>query len=498
MLSCKPNFVPCFFLLVFALPLFFINIHNGHSWGDDFSQYIKEAQNIATGKPYYQSNYIFNKYNAIYAPPQYPPGFALLLAPVVRFWGLSFITICYFNSLLASCLLFALFAYFRNRNVGTLTSVCLAVMATYSHYVLDMKGCALADIPCLLFITLYLAWRESATYSWPRILLLIVFAAMAIQIRSQGVFLMAAEAVLFFFSLGRILLRKQKTTLKEILLSPPLIIIAGVMMLNLFLNKVVFYTPLSTTSFYNDFIQTALNGSLTEVVREHFIYLFKVVSAFFYQEASVGFFNAAGFIIGCAGVVFAVLGFIASVSKRFTFDDFFFIIMCGLIIYYPVRDQRYFLPALPVLFYYCYAAFKAILPAILRIDYRLVAILLTVLYLRSEYSYIKTLDSPFPAGFIPKEADTIAFGYIKDHVNDSDIIVFTKPRALTLFTNKRTMNASWQSPETDKKIFDSMQVKYILVLDGMDDRYFTSYLREVQHPVDSVKIADGYELYTLR
>ena len=52
--------------------------------------------------------------------------------------------------------------------------------------------------------------------------------------------------------------------------------------------------------------------------------------------------------------------------------------------------------------------------------------------------------------------------------------------------------------EQDKKIFDSLQVKYMLVVDGLDDSYYNDYLRNIQHPTDSVRIADGYTLYSLR
>src|SRR5262245_45027920 len=98
---------PLIFLLLCSIPLFFLNIHNGHSpGGDDYAQYIKEAQNLANGLPYFRSNYVFNKYNFFYSPPQYPPGFPLLLAPVIKVWGIAIKPMCYFNTVIAICLLF--------------------------------------------------------------------------------------------------------------------------------------------------------------------------------------------------------------------------------------------------------------------------------------------------------------------------------------------------------------------------------------------------------
>src|SRR6185312_12497697 len=91
--DCMPAFInkywPYLLLLLFAIPLFGMNVHSYHQWGDDYAQYIKEAQNIAAGRPYYQSNYVFNPLNTIYGPPLYPPGFPLLLSPIILYWGLT-------------------------------------------------------------------------------------------------------------------------------------------------------------------------------------------------------------------------------------------------------------------------------------------------------------------------------------------------------------------------------------------------------------------------
>src|ERR1700759_1926816 len=100
------KYLPYLLLLLASVPLFFLNIHNAHSGGgDDYAQYIKEAQNIALGKPYYLSNYVFNPHNNCYSPPQYPPGFPLMLAPVVKLWGIAIQPMCYFNTVLLVCLM---------------------------------------------------------------------------------------------------------------------------------------------------------------------------------------------------------------------------------------------------------------------------------------------------------------------------------------------------------------------------------------------------------
>ena len=484
-------------LALLSLPLFFINVHDGHSWGDDFAQYIKEAQNIAHGKPYYQSDWIFTPYNTVYAPPQYPPGFPLLLAPVVKIWGLAFRPMFLFNSFLVVCLLFALFAYFTRKGVEPALAVCLALLIGYNGYMLDMKGNVLADIPCLLFTTLFLAFRQTESFSWRRICLLILFCAIAVQMRSQAIFLLAAEALLWFSISVRAIIKDRKNFVNVAVRSPSPLIITGVLLVNFFIDHVIFATPANTSVFYGGFIHAAMRGNMFISARDNLFYLFKTISGFFNYENSNSLFNALLYLIQCAGLSLAVLGFVVSVSKRLAFDNFFFVIMCGLVLLYPVHDARYFLPGLPILFWYCYVALRAIVPAVSRIEWKKVMTGITVVYLLLGTGYMKRISAYASPGLMPQPRDMAAFRYIIDHVSDTDVIVFPRPRALALFTGKKTACVNWEvSLQRNKQIFDSIHVKYMLVIGGFTDDFFTKYMAEVQHPVDSVKI-NWYTLYSL-
>ena len=45
----------------------------GHDWGDDFSMYVQHAKNLAEGRPYAETRYIYNPFRPMYAPRAYPP-----------------------------------------------------------------------------------------------------------------------------------------------------------------------------------------------------------------------------------------------------------------------------------------------------------------------------------------------------------------------------------------------------------------------------------------
>ena len=195
---------------LFSIPLFFLNVRDIHNWGDDYAQYVKEAQNIAHCIPYYQSSYIYNNLNPEYAPPSYPPGFPLLLAPIVKIYGISIRPMLYLISGMVACILFTLLAYFK-KYMGDLNALCLAIAGTYSGLMMDLKASVLSDIPLTLLITLYLVLRNARIVSLKRMFLLIIIALAAMLIKTQAVILLFAEGLFFLITFTIKIIKTKKT-----------------------------------------------------------------------------------------------------------------------------------------------------------------------------------------------------------------------------------------------------------------------------------------------
>ena len=296
--------LPLLFLLLFSVPLFFHNIHDTHSpGGDDYALYIKEAQNIATGKPYYQSNYVFNKYNNCYSPPQYPPGFPLLLAPIVKYWGIAIRPMCYFNTVIAVFILFALFFYFR-KYMSAFAALCLAIIISYSQSMMDLKQEVLSDETSILFVLLYLIARNAKTFRWQRITLLVLLATMAIFIRTQSVLLLFAEIALLCISIAKTSVNEKKISLKPMRSSPSLFVVAGSFLLTFLLNKTLFYCPTSAAGFYVDFLKITLQKGLPSIVRDNASTLLSSITAFFHYDTDHGIRTVIVTLMESAGLVF--------------------------------------------------------------------------------------------------------------------------------------------------------------------------------------------------
>jgi hypothetical protein len=76
-------------LLLLVALLYFATIREGIDWGDDPSMYILHAANIAEGRPYDVTGYVYNPDIASLGPRSYPPVFPALLAPVYAWRGMD-------------------------------------------------------------------------------------------------------------------------------------------------------------------------------------------------------------------------------------------------------------------------------------------------------------------------------------------------------------------------------------------------------------------------
>ncbi len=193
------------------------------------------------------------------------------------------------------------------------------------------------------------------------------------------------------------------------------------------------------------------------------------------------------------------------------------------------QGLRYLMPVIAIYLLYCYRGARLILTEAFKIKGRNIGISFILFYLFIGYDEYCIAASPDNVVFwtfkkeraniisldydviskesSPKNAiiwdpysaeDSMAFKYIKENVPDTDIIAFSKPRALALYTNKRCMILGQITSEENKRKLDSMKVRYMLIKNGIDDGPFRKYLTDMHPAMDSVNIAPEYVLYKFK
>jgi len=488
--------LPIAVLFICCIPLFFLNSRALFWFGDDWTQYIKEAQNIAAGKPYYTSGFIFNPANTDYAPPQYPPGYPILLAPLVYFFGIDLQPLVYLNILFVSALLFAAYHYFRHYSAKT-SAVCLAVILCYTSYIIDLKKHVLSDIPCTLFVTLYFALRGKKNLSSKRTVLLMLIGVFAMLIRSQTVLLIVAETIIFCY--GFLLDWRKNKKFPKLFTQQrsSLWLCTGMALLYFFCNTVLFAAPNSTLQFYRKIYVTHIAAPWTLIGRNG-KYLWELLSGMLSHETGYRLLGYTVTMITISTTVFGCIGCFHSFKKGLRADNVFFLLMCALIIVTPVyQGFRYLLPAVPVFLLFVKEGIKIVLSTRIKIAGWKIAIGCTALFLALGFNDYKRATYP-PASTITSD-DFEAFHYLKNNVPDSDIIVFIKPRFLTLYTGKKSMNLAWQENITrNRTVVDSFKASYLLTRRDLSNDIFQQYQQQPDIFSDSVQINDLYKLYRLR
>jgi 4-amino-4-deoxy-L-arabinose transferase-like glycosyltransferase len=196
----------CLLLVIFLLHC--ATLRPGHVWGDDFAMYIHHAKNIVEQRPYADTGYIYNPAVPVYGPRAYPPVFPLLLAPLYRQFGLNLIPMKVEQTVFLMLTLILVYFFWRV-DLGDRYSLALVAILGFSPAFWIAKDEVLSDLPFLLifYLTAILIRRsqESGTRWWIWAALIGLSLYAAIGTRTAGV---ALGAGLLFIDV----LRNRKIT----------------------------------------------------------------------------------------------------------------------------------------------------------------------------------------------------------------------------------------------------------------------------------------------
>lgn len=140
---------------------YLLSFRSGHTWGDDFAMYLLHASNLAEGRAYADTGYLYNPAEPHLGPPVYPPVFPLLIAPVYRFAGLNLtafkvVEVVFF-------LLFLAVVYFLFESyLPPAWRLALVALLGLNPYFWDFKDAIVSDLPAVFFTALALLIADRA------------------------------------------------------------------------------------------------------------------------------------------------------------------------------------------------------------------------------------------------------------------------------------------------------------------------------------------------
>jgi hypothetical protein len=467
------------------LPLLFLNIKDTHDWGDDFAQYLKEAKNILEHKPLCESNFIANP-NFVLGPNCYPPGFPLIVAltsPItnIEMRGLN-VLISFFLLLIGYFSFLLLCKWFH-----FLPAFVFSLIIVYNPLALQLKNAVLSDYPfaamLLLFFLIYLFEDKKRSH----FILLGLILAFAVNTRVVGWILVMAVIAETGFKIF-IKYYRQKLVDKTYVMNKLYLLstfaVFHLLFYIVFPQKIIYYDNPVQIPFIDRLI---LNANYNYGALKHFFSC--------YDE---GFLN----VLISYGIVFtALIGMFVFIFKpdslKPTILLFFFLgyVLSIMIHQYSNTGIRLVIPIITIVLFFASYALMLFLSHIPYKEYIAFCLGLIVLFCYKQNSSLILKSKHEIPG--PYSAEAIAtFDFLTKNTSDMDVVLFSKPRALTYFTGKRTtINTEKRSQSFIGEEIKKIDPAFVLINKEITDDSTKTYFSRPLTDWKEVYSSENFKLY---
>ena len=422
-------------IFLISAVLVFFSIENGHSWGDDFALYIRQAKSLVEGnilecmtsnaKSMAASDYRMS-------PDLYPWGLPLLLAPVYYFFGMDLFAMklpgaAFFYASLAVVYLMLL------KKTDRTSRLLIISLFAFNAYLTDFMNQIFSDMPGLFFclLSIFMIERfviEKAYFiNKPASFFLIGVSLWSAHLMRPNYILLLPA----LFICQMIDMRKTGKGIAAYLRGNWSFLLPYIafLLLNFVIDKAL---PRGDSyDFYKDFIAGMEPGKIAGNI----YYTAMLPIKFFSTDKTIGM------VLYLLTVPFAVKG-LRTVWRKDYLYVIFFVSTALFFAFWPGRQGlRYIFSLLPFYMYFLMVGLKgfsfkgkACGPAVFRgaFSFLMVFFLVQTTYAASQnMSYGRSIaDGPFR----PESAEMIQ--YIREHSSKKDVIIFFKPRAMALMTDR--------------------------------------------------------------
>lgn len=392
----------------------------GHAFGsDDFAAYVMHAANLVEGRPYTDIRYVPNPKALWLAPSNgYPPIYPMILAPVYRIWGLNLRALKVITVLCFLAFLW-LFAEMFKRRLSVLAGVGLMLIVGFNPVFWEQRNYVLSEFPYLMFsfgallvIQNAYADLEASQMRMGTALLLAVLLYCAYGTRTIGIVLLPALV------LADLLRFKRPSRFLVAVLAITAILIAA--------QSAFLTAPRGYLSAVEISAQATVKNAL---------YYSKTLS-YVWQN---GFNKGVQIAFALLFTGLACSGFVRKLWTEKAAGEFYVLGYLAILFMWSAEiGLRGLLPILPLYVAYGLEELSRVLKLISRRALVTAAVVLASL-VGSSYVGEARRESRIAAD--PDVQDASAqqlFAFLRAQTQPSDVLIFSRPRSLALFTNRRT------------------------------------------------------------
>jgi len=418
------------FVILASLAIGISTLTRGNEWGDDFASYIMQAQSILNGNmdEFVERN-TFTIFESSYqiGPVAYPWGYPIVLIPSILLKGLHPLTLKFPGLFFFAGFLICLYLLTEKRLSPTERLILVSICA-FNPLLIRHLDQILSDIPFLfaVFFALFLLSRltpEKIIQDYIVAGMVIFFAAF---IRTTGVILLASflacQAYLFFTQQHNRKIIAAKST-----------VVVGTFALFWITSSLIF--PNGQGAYFRQLMGFTFEKLLTV----------NLPGSFYLGAQFLGIQpNTVWMYVYYALFIFFLLGIWARRNKDLPIILFFVLYLGAMLIWPEWQGVRFIFPILPIFVYFIFQGINTAIvklpeqarPISLRAISLLWVVLIGMLIYNSgtrAYSNLQNnrkINGPFDS----YSGDV--FNFVKEETPPDSVIVFFKPRAMRLFTDR--------------------------------------------------------------
>jgi len=422
-------------IILLSLAISSATLTRGHEWGDDWASYVMQSKSILSGKTdEFMERNAFTIFESSFqiGPVAYPWGYPLILTSMVAWKGVHALTLKLPGLFFFAGFLICLYLLTKDRLTRT-ESLLLVSLFAFNPIFVEFPDYIISDIPFLFFIFLGLLWitrLKTTTWNFVALGTIIFFAFF---IRTTGIILFTS-----FLAYQTIRFYREWQTRKTILIDS--VLVAASFSLLWVITSLAF--PDGQGSYLEQ-----LKGLTPDIFRSNISRYFNLFWQFF------GFTSSLIYLY-YALVVFFLIGAWTQRDADQHLIIFFDLYLIAMLFWPEWQGIRFIFPLLPIFIYFTLQGMLVIINKLPEkyhlfskgISYIFWLAIIGVFFFDSNaraYANLKDnrqINGPFDP------FSTEVYNFIKAETPPDSVIVFYKPRALRLFTDRDT----FMSTECDR------------------------------------------------
>jgi hypothetical protein len=419
-LKTLPNLTLGLILLAYVMNVSMV-LSRGQSWGDDFAAYIMQAKSIVTGteNSYFEQNsFTIQNSSSVIGPVAYPWGYPLFLSMFYVVFGLNLLALKIPNILFFILFLIVFYRLLKWR-LPPWESILLVSILAFNPSLLSFQNNILSDIPFLFLSTL-------------SVILIDRFVCKNKNIPITGIILLVTllgcQIINFWQQRKRIIKRSQILLIYFI----PYFVFACLWIV------FALILPRGESSYFLSF--SSPSYAFLPSLKYNLQYYYHLMEEFLVSLPSIKILY--GFLLA-----FLLIGIISGSEEEYAIL-LYSSLMVGYLLVWPVpQGLRFIFPIIPFFVYFSFQGMKTGFSCINK-NYRKVGSAITyvfwiamlIMFVIYSINLAKSnLDSNRQQSgpFVPSSIEM--FKYIQTNTPSNSIIVFFKPRAMHLMTDRNAI-----------------------------------------------------------